>query len=136
MKEKVLYGIWAVLYILCVGLGFVPDPAGFGKVLLVLTALIFFLPGFALLYEANRTKNRKMRLRLRIVCLCSLGLTLVFIIANFFSALSSAQVGAAVYELLVLVSAPMVCGQYWVISLFLWACLLVGSFSGSKKRQS
>ena len=133
MKEKVLYGIWGCLYILCVGLGFVQNPAGIGQALLVITALLFFVPGFVLLHQGIRAKDRKALRRLRIVCLCSLGLTLVFLIANFCSVLFSPETGAALYELLVLVSAPMICGQYWLLSLFLWACLLMGSFSGKKK---
>ena len=121
------------MYILCVGLGFVQNPAGIGKALLVITALLFFVPGFVLLHQGIRAKDRKALRRLRIVCLCSLGLTLVFLIANFCSVLFSPETGAALYELLVLVSAPMICGQYWLLSLFLWACLLMGSFSGKKK---
>ena len=34
LKEKILYALWACLYILCVGLGTVEDAEGFGKVLL------------------------------------------------------------------------------------------------------
>lgn len=133
MKEKALYGIWACLYILCVGLGFISEPRGLGKVLLVLISIAFFAPGFALLHEGIQTENRKMLKRLRLVCLCSLGLTLVFLIANFFSVLGSAAMGKVLYDLLVLVSAPMICAQYWLLSLFLWACLLLSSFLIKKK---
>lgn len=132
MREKVLYGIWGCLYILCVGLGFVSEPEGLGKVLLVLTALIFFLPGFVLLYDGIRNKNRRQLFRLRMVCLCSLVLTLGFLIANFLSVRASAAVGAVLYELLVLVSAPMVCAQYWLLSQFLWAVLLISTVVGRK----
>ena len=37
------------------------------------------------------------------------------------------------YVLLAVVSAPMLCGQIWVISLFLWACLLMVSWSNWRK---
>ena len=30
--------------------------------------------------------------------------------------------------LLIIVSTPMVCGQYWVLGLFGWACLLFATF--------
>lgn len=133
MKEKLLYGIWACLYILCVGLGYVPEPTGLGKALLVLVSLIFFLPGFALLHEGIQTGSKKMLNRLRMVCLCSLGLTLAFLIANFFSVLGSAATGKVLYDLLILVSAPMVCAQYWLLSLFLWASLLLSSYLIKKK---
>lgn len=132
MREKILYGIWACLYIVCVGLGFVPEPAGFGKVLLVLTALIFFLPGFVLLYDSRG--SGKKRLRLRIISLCSLVLTLALLIANMCSALYPPQVGKVLYELLALVSAPMLCAQYWLLSLFLWAFLFVGTMAAPRKK--
>lgn len=132
MKEKVLYAIWGGLYILCVGLGFISEPAGFGKFLLVLTALIFFLPGGAILYYGLKGQDRKMLLRLRIVCISSLLLTMVLLVANILSAAASVAIGNLLYELLALVSAPMLCGQYWVMSLFLWACLLMGTFLKKK----
>ena len=136
MKEIRLYGIWGAWYFLCVVLGAVSDPTGAEKALLVVCALLFFLPGFALLYQAKKTKNPKALLRIRIISMCSLGLTLIFMIANFASVLASELVGTVLYALLILVSAPMICGQYWLISLFLWACLLIGSFSGKKKIQN
>ncbi len=131
MKEKIAYGIWACLYILCVGLGFINDPQGVGKVLLVLTAVSFFLPGAWLLYEGRR--NRKMLLRLRLVCLSSLVLTLIALVAFFLSAGGADAVNKVMFELLALVSAPMLCGQYWFLSLFLWACLLMGTFLKNKE---
>lgn len=134
MKEKVAYGIWACLYILCVALGFVPDPQGVGKALLVLTALIFFLPGLWLLLDGIKKKDKKQLLRLRIVSLCSLGLTLVALVANFLSVGGSEALGKAMYEMLAVVSAPMLCGQYWFMSLFLWACLLMGTLYKNKEK--
>ena len=134
MKEKNLYIIWACLYFLCVGLGLVQEAEGFGKILLVLTAVIFFLPGVGLLYYGFQTNNRNVLLRVRIVCLASLSLTLLLIIANLMSVSVSADVGNVLYALLALFSAPMLCSQYWVLSLFLWACLLMGSFTKPKNR--
>ena len=129
MKEKILYAIWACLYILCVGLGTVGTVEGVGKIFFVLTALIFFIPGILLLVFGLREKNKKMLLRVRIVCICSLVLTLIFLVANFLTATAPDATGYTMFELLNLVSAPMLCCQYWVLSLFLWACLLMGSFT-------
>ena len=128
MKEKLLYAVWACLYILCVGLSFVPNPAGFGKILLIATAVIFFLPGWMLLSESWKTGKAKIRVRVRVLCILSLSLTLALIIANFLSVTASQAVGDLLYELLALVSAPMLCAQNWVLSMFLWACLLFASF--------
>lgn len=129
MKEKILYALWACLYILCVGLGTVGTVEGIGKIFFVLTALIFFIPGILLVVFGLREKNKKMLLRVRIVCICSLVLTLIFLVANFLTANASDATGYAMFELLNLVSAPMLCSQYWILSLFLWACLLMGSFT-------
>ncbi len=128
MREKILYASWGCLYILCVGLGTIEEPAGFGKAVLVAISLLFFVPGALLLADAVKTGDKKGLLRLRVICLCSLVLTLIFLVASILSVNASAQVGTVLTELLMLVSAPMFCGQYWFLSLFLWSCLLIGSF--------
>ena len=76
-KEIISYIVWLCLYILCVGLGTVEEAEGFGKVLFVLTAVIFFLPGAYLLYLGFQEKHRKTVLRLRIAAICSLSLTVI-----------------------------------------------------------
>ena len=127
-KEMIAYILWVCLYILCVGLGTVEDVQGFGKVLFVLTALIFFLPGGYVLYLGIREKNKKMLLRVRIVAICSLVMTVGVFAANVIAVAASSQVGRNLYDLLNLVSAPMFCSRFWVLSLFGWACLLMGTF--------
>ena len=125
MREKILYAIWGGLYAVCTVLGFVNGAQGLGKLLLLLTALIFFVPGGILLYDAIQAQDRKALLRLRIISACSLGLTMALLIANILSVSASAAVGEALHGFLVLVSVPMFCSQYWLVSLFLWACLLM-----------
>lgn len=136
MKKSVVYAIWAVLYVLCVALGFVPNPTGFGRILLILSALIFFLPGFYLAYRGKKEGNRKTLLALRLISGGVLVLTLVFLVLNFLSIYFSAHTGLVVYVMLVMFSAPMVCGQIWVLSLFLWACLLMLSLPEFKKKNA
>ena len=126
MKIKLTYALWGVLFIICACLGFVRDAAGFGKVLLTLSSLIFFIPGALLLCWGQRKQ-------VRVISLCSLGASVVLLVCNFFSVLASEAVGDALYSLLVVVSSPMVCSQYWVLSLFLWACLLMATFFQFKK---
>ena len=128
MKEKILYALWGCMYILCVGLGFVKNAEGIGKVFLVLTSVLFFIPGAVLLADGFRTGNRKAVKRIRWICMTSLSLTLLLLILNFLSLQWKVTAGRIVYELLILVSAPMICSQYWVLSLFLWACMLMASF--------
>ena len=128
VKEWILYIAWGCLYILCVGLGTVEKVEGFGKVLFLLTALIFFIPGAWLLILALREKNRKKILAIRIISICSLALTLIVFSANVMAVSASRETGQFLYELLNLVSAPMLCSRYWIVSLFCWACLLSASF--------
>lgn len=127
MKEKILYTVWGCFYILCVGLGFIQQPEGLGKAMLVLISLLFFVPGALLLHDGVVTQSRKKLLRLRLVCITSLVLTCTALIASFLTVRSSAAVGNLMHEVLALVSAPMLCSQYWALSLFLWACLLMAS---------
>lgn len=127
-KEPVMYAIWLCLYILCVGLGTVEEVEGPGKVLFVLTSLIFFVPGVLLLAEGIREKNKKMVLRVRIAAICSLSLTVIVFCANILAVAASSQLGNVLHEILNLVSAPMFCSQYWILSLFGWASLLSASF--------
>lgn len=134
MKEKILYAVWGCLYILCVGLGTVDNAQGIGKVLLMLTAVIFFIPPAIILYDGLREKRRKTLVRVRIISIVSLSLTMVVLIANVMSIAASEAVGNFLHELLILVSAPMICSQYWVLSLFLWACLLMVSLKKFPKK--
>ena len=132
LKELVLYAVWLCLYILCIGLGTVETVKGIGKVFFVLTALIFFLPGVCLLVLGNRENNKKMILRVRTISICSLVLTVVVFCVNILAVGASGQVGNFLHDLLNVVSVPMFCAQYWVLSLFCWACLLWGSFIKKK----
>ena len=124
-KEHFAYILWLCLYILCVGLGVAaPYAEGFGKVAMVLTALIFYIPGIFLLVMGLKEKDRKILLRLRLVSAVSLLLTFGALIAMF------ASLNETVYEILALVSAPMLCGQYWALSLFCWAALMMATIPG------
>lgn len=121
------------MFILCAGLGFIPSPEGGGKAFLVLAALAFFVPGGILLYRGKRTGDAPVLRRLRNLSALSLGATLALLVVNFLSVRLSETAGQVVFWILTVVSTPMVCGQFWVMSLFLWACLLIGSISYLKK---
>lgn len=136
MKARILYLVWACLYVLCTGLGCITGAQGLGKALLVLAALCFFLPGAWLVYDGHRRKDRRQLRTVSRICAASLGLTLIVLVANVLSVRASVQVGNLLYVLLQLVSTPMICGQYWVLSLFLWACLLSGALYRRKEQLS
>ena len=120
---------WGVLYILCAALGFVANPAGGLKFALVLLSVLSFVPGAILLAEGYRRKCRKTVMVVRWVCLASLVLTVVFLVAFFLCAAFASEAAVnAVFAVLSIVSAPMMSSQYWVLSLFLWGCLLSATF--------
>ena len=127
MKKSYIYTAWAVLYGLCVGLGFVTPASTLAKALLIGLGFVFFLPPYYLAWQATKEKNRKTMLVLRLVSGSVLMLSLLFLILNFMAVNFSAHTGLVLHVLLVMFSAPMVCGQIWVVSLFLWACLLMVS---------
>lgn len=127
MKNTTLFGIWGGMYALCAGLGFIPAPAGAGKAALVILAVLFFLPPAALIARASQQKDTRTLLLIRNLSALWLGLTTALLVGNFLSLAAAAWVGDLLHYLLVIVSSPMVCGQYWVMGLFLWACLLFAS---------
>lgn len=133
-KTKKLWIIWAVLYGLCTLLSFFPIPSGAGSGALILLSVGFFVPGGLLIEEGKKRRDAGLLKKVRLVCLLSLSLTLLGILLNFFSVNGSQAWGTVAYWFLILVSTPMVCAQVWLISMFLWACLLMGSIFGLKKK--
>ena len=130
MNKKMLFTLWGVLFILCAGLGFIPAPAGAMKGLMTTLSIIFFLPPALLLWKADR----ETAILIRNLSLLSLGVTMVTLILNFVMAVSSEFLGNVLHYILVIVSAPMICSGYWVLSLFLWACLLMVSLKKTGKK--
>lgn len=123
MKKSVLYIIWAVLYCFCVGFSFVKNPTEGETIFLAALSIGFFIPPFYLAFQAKKEESRKTLLALRLVSGIVLLLSVVLLVLNFLSVYFSEQAGLVLYVLLVMFTAPMVCSQYWFLSLFLWACL-------------
>ena len=133
MKKRLLYAIWAVMYILCAGLGHITNPSDLQSIALTLLSLVFFTPGVAILVDALRFKETPELKRLIWICCISLGLTMALLVANVFSVFGSALLGDVLFEFLILFSVPMLCSQHWVLSILLWACLLFAALAGKKK---
>ena len=125
MNNKLLFILWGILFVLCAGLGFLPEVTGWMTAL----SLLFFLPPALLLAK----KDRNTVLLVRNLSILSLSVTLVALILNFVLAVSSETLGNILHYVLTIVSAPMLCSGYWVLSLFLWACLLMVSLKLLKK---
>ena len=124
MKNKTLYALWGGMFVLCAGLGFIPEPAGFLTFLLTVLALAFFIPPALLLYRAAKTADRHTASLVRNLALAWLAVTTVLLAANFLSLRGTTGLGDMLHALLVVASAPMICGQSWVLIMFCWACLL------------
>ena len=127
MSIKQLFTLWGVMFIVCAGLGFIPEPTGLLRGVLTVCALVFFLPGGLLLRLGYQRRDRHILALIRNLSAASLGLTLVLLVLNFLTALRSQALGDVLYYVLTIVSSPMVCSGYWALSLFLWACLLAVS---------
>ena len=128
MKKEFWLALWGGLFIVCAGLGFIPEPQGVLKTVMTLLSLCFFVPPAVLVCR------RQMLSLVRNLAFTSLGLTLTLLVANFLTVLSSQVLGDIAYHMLTIVSCPMVASGHWAMSLFLWACLLLGSLRQSKKQ--
>ena len=132
MNKKLLYALWGSLFILCAGLGFIQEPEGKLQLLLTTVSLLFFIPPALLLWDAGKQQDLHTLKLVRNLSALSLGLTLVLLILNFLMAMGSEFWGQVLHYILVIVSSPMICSGHWVLSLFLWACLLTASFKQTK----
>ena len=133
MNKKILTVLWAGLFIVCAGLGFIPEPEGAVRIVLTVLSLVFFLPPALLLYDAGKQQDKATAQLIRNLAVLSLGLTLVLLILNFLTVLSSQALGQILHYVLTIVSAPMICSGHWAMSLFLWSCLLTASLKQLKK---
>lgn len=133
MKKNVLCALWGGMFILCAGLGFIPNPQGAVKGLLTAIAVCFFVPPALLLYQSNQEKDTHALQLIRNLSLLSLGFSLAGILLNILSATGSEALGNVLYSVLIIVSSPMICCGNWALSLFLWACLLMESLTLLKK---
>ena len=128
LKDKgILKAIWVGMWILCGVLGYLPPQEGANAVLLAVLAVGFFAaPGWLVWVSYGKGDLGQVKL-VRNVSLISLAGTLVLIVANMMSVLGTPELGNALYSILAAWSVPMFCGQYWALSLLLWAMLLWGS---------
>ena len=134
MKKKTLFALWGGLFSLCAALGFIPEPTGVPAALLTLLSLCFFVPPAVLLRRASRQKDPDTLRLIRNLSALSLGLTMTLLVLNILSVVAAESLGTFLYLLLVIISSPMICSGYWVLSLFLWACLLMVSLQQLRKK--
>ncbi len=143
MSKKMWFLLWGGLFVLCAALGFLPEPVCapsedgsvcWLRVVMTILSVVFFLPPAVLLHQAGKEKNVPMQQLIRNLSSLSLGLTLVMLILNFWSALGPEILGTLLHYVLVVVSTPMICSGQWALSLFLWACLLMVSLRQLRRK--
>ena len=127
MNKKQLWVSWGVIYFVTVCMGALPDPGNVLKAFMALAAIGFFVPPGVLLYCSYKEKDLATAKWIFWISIVSLCLTTVFLVANILSVFLPEGVGNVLYAFLLLVSAPMVASQVWVLSMFAWACLMVTS---------
>lgn len=134
MKKKLLYILWGCMAVLCIGLGTLETEDLLLQIPLAVLSVMFFVPGGFLLYDAITGGDRKEVLRIRWISIASLALTVISLLAFTMTAAVGAAAADLLYDVLILVSCPMVCSQYWLISLFLWSCLLSATFINTNRK--
>ena len=134
MKKKLLYILWGCMAVLCIGLGTLETEDLLLQIPLAALSVMFFVPGGFLLYDAITGGDRKEVLRIRWISIASLALTVISLLAFTMTAAVGAAAADLLYDVLILVSCPMVCSQYWLISLFLWSCLLSATFINTNRK--
>ncbi len=119
---------WGALYGLCAIFSLIPSPNSLVQAVRFLMALGMFLPAGILLYRSIRWNNARFKKRIRIVCVAWLGTAAVLLMLNFASADWPENLGNFLHYALLILCSPIGCTQYWMLSVFLWACLLYASF--------
>ena len=140
LNKYILLAIWVGMFILCAVLGYLPPQEGANKWLLVIIAVLFFLPPALTVYQCQKEKDGKLLRLVRTVSLVVLIATVVLLVVNLLSIAlllvmpekTALIVGDVLYYALILVSTPMICGQYWGIGLIGWAALLWSSIFAEK----
>ena len=116
------------MYVLCAGLGFIPQRNVFVHILLGLVALAFYIPGIALLCRGVAEGSKKLIRQIRYISLTFLLLTLLLFVITILAVYAGDNAGIILNVILNFVSVPMFCCYWPGLALFLWACLFMGSF--------
>ena len=121
-KKSVVYVVWAVWYLICLLLCLGEEPVGMAKIPFVVVGLASYAPPFYLLYLSK--KDVKTIKTVQIISAASLIAFIVLFVLGVLSVNWSAAAGRTLDLLFKIFCAPVVCGQFWVVGLFLWASLL------------
>ena len=126
----ILYTLWAALFLLTAVLGLLfPEAQGADRWALMAVSVSFFVPPWMILRRARAGQDRSHIRLVRYLALASVTLTAVLLVGNLRSAGLSDALGQALNTALAVVSAPMLCSQFFVLPIFLWGCLIADTFT-------
>ena len=91
------------------------------------------MPPALLVWKSGHGGREKDRRIVRLLAIGSLVLTTALMLAIIVTVPCGEAVGDTLHVVLAIVSAPMVCSNYYALSLFLWACLLFATFRSRKR---
>lgn len=120
-KKSVVYALWAAWYLICFLFCLGEEPAGLAKVSYVVISLAAYAPPFYLLYLSK--KDAKTIKIVQFISIASLAAFAVLFVLGLLSVNWSTATGRVLDLLFKLFCAPIVCGQFWVVGLFVWASL-------------
>lgn len=129
LKYKTLYIIWAVLFVLTAALGFITSAEGTAQLLLRLAAAAFFIPPWVIVTKARKEGAYAHTKRIRRLAALWLLAAMVLLCASIASVNLSDTVGNVLYGVMTVACAPLVCGDFYFLPLFLMATLLIGAKS-------
>ncbi|MBR2048902.1 MAG: hypothetical protein IJ960_09945 [Oscillospiraceae bacterium] len=134
LRYRQLYTLWGGLFGLTALLGLLfPGAKGIGQALLIVLAVGFFLPPWLILIKARAAGVKKHIILIRCLAAASLAATLALLCAGIRSLALGEGVGQLIHVLTSILCAPLTCGNFYALPIFLWATLLFGSF-GKKGR--
>ena len=120
-KKSVVSVFWAAWYLICLLLCLGTEPTGMAKIPFLVVGIAAYAPPFYLLYLSK--KDAKVIKIVQIISIASLVAFAVLFVLGVLSVNWSTTVGRTLDVLFKIFCAPVICGQFWVVGLFLWASL-------------
>lgn len=131
VRYKPLYLAWGGAFVLTAVLGLLfpgaQDPVGL--FFLRFASVVFFLPPWLILAKARAEKALFHIRLLRYLALASLVLTMVLFCAGILAGPDSQTLGDLIHVIMSIACAPLICSNLYVLPMFLWATVLVASFT-------
>ena len=130
LTYKALYIAWAAMFLLTavLGLAFPAVEAGALRWMLTALSVLFFLPPWLVVVKAKSEAHPWHLRMVRTLGLLSVVLTLLMLCLNLRSVGLGEFAGMALNAALTVISAPLVCSNFFALPLFLWGMLIMGTF--------